>query len=124
MAVPGNNDALARERTRQPGCCDDDGSLTRDGAASWRVRTDGPEAPLVELVRRLHGRAPGREDAGRSSQRGQAPHRRRSLSARKLPNCRLDLPGKTWVQLSQRTAGLPSPKRHHIKHLEFCTAMV
>src|SRR5206468_1875017 len=36
------------------------------------------KAPLVGVVRRLHRCAPRWEDSRRGSQRGQAPHRRRS----------------------------------------------
>src|SRR5262244_321137 len=45
------------------------------------MRTNRSEAPLVWVVRRLHCRAPRREDTRRGSQRRQAPPRRFSLTA-------------------------------------------
>ena len=70
LAAAGDQDAAARTRAQQPGRRDSDRTSARDREAPWRVRTDGSEAPLVGLVRRLHRRARAGmtpEDAAKSA---------------------------------------------------------
>ena len=57
LSAPGDQDAASWTRTEQPRRRDSDRAPARGRAASRRVRTDRPEAPLVGLVRCLHRRA-------------------------------------------------------------------
>ena len=68
---PDGNTWLFQEvTTRLPGKrglsnpgCGPHRAFARDGATSWPVRTDGSQAPLVGLVRRLYRRASERQDS-------------------------------------------------------------
>jgi catechol 2,3-dioxygenase-like lactoylglutathione lyase family enzyme len=74
--------AVARSRTQQSRRRDPHRASARDRAAPWPIRTEGSEAPLVGLVRRLHGSAPEWEDPGGGSQIRQAADRRCSVRPR------------------------------------------
>ena len=92
LAAPGDQDPASRART-QPGRRDSDGASARGRDAPWRLRTDGAEAPLVGVVRRLHRRARARPDSRGSSQRCCAPHGR-------CPPMRADIvPGAVFPRL-------------------------
>ena len=79
----GNGWLLQEITTRLPGrglsnSRDSDGASARGREASWRVRTDRSEAPLVGVVRRLPCRTPERQDSRRCSEGCRAPFGRSS----------------------------------------------
>ncbi len=107
LAVPGDHNPVAGTWTQQSGRRNADGAFARGRAASWRVRTDRSEAPLVGLVRGLHRCAPRRQDSRRGRQRGQAPHRRGPLTAMKQFDAIIIGTGQAGPSLAARfsTAG-------------------
>ena len=78
----GNGWLLQEVKTRLPGRGlgnrrrDPDRASARGRDAPRQVRSDGPEAPLVGILRRVRRRARAREDSRRGSPRCDAPHGR------------------------------------------------
>ena len=84
LAAPGDQDAASRTRTQQLRRRDADSASARDRGASWRVRSDRSEAPLVGVVRRLYRRAPAGQDSrgcrqGQRSSHGSCPAMRADI---------------------------------------------